>query len=323
MKKTSENQIKWVSILGEFDIKKEQICYKGKLVPITLQEQSIEETKDRPSPGLLLNNMTLADGIIYADVEFEKVTPDTACEVAVSYDPNALHLVTAGIGGEPWAMFSIREFGGPRTGANRWWDHRVIGDRAMMRPNTKYHIEARFKGSMVSLFIDGVNIGTVEVSSPMGRARQVGLFCKADHSIFVSNYSVEAYKPKAFVVMQFGDQYDDVYNDVVKEVCKDYDVNVLRADEVMGSGLIISDIAREIYESQLIIADITPTNPNVFFEVGYSMALGKQMIMLAKKDTPLPFDIAGFRVLFYKDSIGGKKLLEEGLRKHIDSILKP
>jgi len=43
----------------------------------------------------------------------------------------------------------------------------------------------------------------------------------------------------AFVVMQFGAEYDDVYNDVVKEVCKTFEVNVLRADEVSGPGLII------------------------------------------------------------------------------------
>ena len=91
---------------------------------------------------------------------------------------------------------------------------------------------------------------------------------------------------------------------------------------VAGPGLIIADIIREIASAQLVIADITPTNPNVYFEVGYALALNKPTILLAKKGTPLPFDVAGFRVLFYEDSIGGKGKLEDGLRRHLSAILE-
>ena len=123
--------------------------------------------------------------------------------------------------------------------------------------------------------------------------------------------------------MQFGADYDDLYRDVVSKVCEVYEVSVLRADEVSGPGFIIADIVREIATSQLVIADITPQNPNVYFEVGYALALGKPTILLAKKSTPLPFDVAGFRVLFYEDTIGGKNRLEDGLRRHLESILRP
>ena len=122
--------------------------------------------------------------------------------------------------------------------------------------------------------------------------------------------------------MQFGGAYDEIYLDVVKEVCKSYEVNTFRADEVAGPGLIIGDIIRELSSSQLIIADITPINANVYFEVGYALALSKPTILLAQKGTALPFDVAGFRTLFYEDTIGGKKRLEEGLRRHIDAILE-
>jgi hypothetical protein len=57
---------------------------------------------------------------------------------------------------------------------------------------------------------------------------------------------------------------------------------------------------------------ITPNNANVYFEVGYALALAKPTTLLARKGTSLPFDVAGFRVLFmktpsdYEDTIGGK-----------------
>ena len=45
-----------------------------------------------------------------------------------------------------------------------------------------------------------------------------------------------------------------------------------------SAGLIIADIERQILDSQVVIADITPQNPNVYYEVGYAHALRKPTI---------------------------------------------
>lgn len=85
--------------------------------------------------------------------------------------------------------------------------------------------------------------------------------------------------------------------------------------------MIIQDISKHINESKFIIADISPINANVFYEVGYAHALNKPTILIAEKDTRLPFDVSSFRTLFYENTIGGKNKLENGLRKHIKAIL--
>ena len=311
----------WIPIFGEFETTDDGVLYRGKRVPAPEQPGGAPPQGDRPGVGLVLSSQTIADGKISAEIEFKQVTPDSICEIAIAYDSNASHMVTAGLGSEPWAMFGIREYGGPKTSGQGWWDHRVAGDRNNIKPDRSYQVDVSLRGAFVSLHIDGVGVGAAEVSSPLGRPRQIGIFCKADHEIRVRRFSTEGEKPKAFVVMQFGGEYDEVYRDVVKEVCKSYEVNVLRADEVSGPGLIIGDIVRELATSQLVIADITPTNANVYFEVGYALALAKPTILLAQKGTALPFDVAGFRTLFYEDTIGGKKRLEEGLRRHLDAIL--
>jgi len=315
--------IVWVPIFGEFETVGFDLRFKGKTVPqLPANEPGGTPNIDQPAFGIALSNRRLADGDVVADVVFDQVTGDSVCEIVVSYDANARHLVTAGLGGSDGALYTIREFGGAKTDGPGWWKHRFLGDRANLRAGAKYRLEARFRGATVTLTLDGVLVASADVTSPLGQERQVGVFCRGTHDVNISNFDVQAIKPKAFVVMQFGAEYDEVYKDVVEEVCKNFEVKALRADEMTGPGLIISDIVREISSSQLVIADISPTaNANVYFEVGYSLALNKPTILLARKGTPLPFDVAGFRVLFYENTIGGKNRLEEGLRKHLDAIL--
>jgi nucleoside 2-deoxyribosyltransferase len=63
----------------------------------------------------------------------------------------------------------------------------------------------------------------------------------------------------------------------------------------------------EIDPAKVVIAEITVPNQNVFYELGYAHALNKPTILLAEKGRELPFDVHGYRCLFYENSIGGKK----------------
>ncbi len=98
-------------------------------------------------------------------------------------------------------------------------------------------------------------------------------------------------------------------------------LQALHAGEVYGPGIILEDIQRDIIDAKIIVAEITPPNKNVFYELGYAHALKKPTILLAEKDKALPFDISGFRCLFYENSIPGRRKFEEGLRKHLSAIL--
>ena len=82
------------------------------------------------------------------------------------------------------------------------------------------------------------------------------------------NFHVSTDKPSVFVVMQFGMPYDDLYREVIEPVSLNSGFQVLRGDDVFRPGVILQDIIRSIIESDVIIADITPTNANVFYELG-------------------------------------------------------
>ena len=122
--------------------------------------------------------------------------------------------------------------------------------------------------------------------------------------------------------MQFTEPYNSLYKEVIGNVTKEFDLNPLRADDMFGPGIILQDIVKKIVESTIIIAEISSKNPNVFYELGYAHALGKPTILLAEKGDELPFDIQGYRVIFYENTIQGKKIVEDNLRKHLKAILR-
>jgi hypothetical protein len=306
---------------GHFDSEDGEVTFRGKIVePTEGGDKASDESQPKASFGIVLSDIAISDGSISADVEFASITDDSICELAVAYDVNARHFLTAGLGGDRWTMFDIREFGGQREGS--WTYHQSKGDRANLKAGRVYSLEVQYLGAITTLSIDGVPVGTAVASTPVGRPRQVGLFCRGTSDIKIRNFRVSIAKPRAFAIMQFTSEYDDVYQDVVKEIAGGYQLSIIRADEVTGPGFVIADIIQQISVAQLVIADISPANPNVYFEVGYALALGKPTILLARRGTSLPFDVAGFRVLFYEDSIGGKKKLEQGLRDHLEAILR-
>ncbi len=121
--------------------------------------------------------------------------------------------------------------------------------------------------------------------------------------------------------MQFTEEYTSLFKEVIDPVCTAFGYQVIRGDNVYTNGLIIEDITRSIRECSIVIADITPNNANVYYELGFAHGIGKPAILLSDRNREkLPFDISGFRLLFYDNTIGGKTLVEEALRKHLDAI---
>lgn len=135
-----------------------------------------------------------------------------------------------------------------------------------------------------------------------------------------SNIAVQEAPGRVFIVMRFADPFQQLYSDVIKPVVEEFGMEAYHVGEVYGPGVILNDIVQGLIESKIVIAEITPANENVFYELGFAHALKKPTILLAEKGRQLPFDITGYRCLFYENTIGGKKSVEESLRKHLQAI---
>jgi hypothetical protein len=110
---------------------------------------------------------------------------------------------------------------------------------------------------------------------------------------------IETTSRLCFVMMPFSKRFDDVYRLLIAPVAMDNGLTVLRADEMAGPGFIMEQIRTAVQQSRLCIADLTGSNPNVLYEVGYAQAAGKPLVLLAEEASQLPFDIAHQRVILY------------------------
>ncbi len=111
-------------------------------------------------------------------------------------------------------------------------------------------------------------------------------------------------KYKIFTLMPFGQEFSDVYmliRDAVVEVEENLSTNIecIRADEFIGPGKITDQIIKAIGEADIIIADISDSNPNVMYELGLAHTMGKAAIIITQDAQGSPFDIAGFRMILY------------------------
>jgi hypothetical protein len=72
---------------------------------------------------------------------------------------------------------------------------------------------------------------------------------------------------------------------------------VLRADEITKPGLITTQVIEHITSDELVIADLTGQNANVFYELAIRHAIRKPFVQMIEVGEQIPFDLAGFRTV--------------------------
>ena len=104
---------------------------------------------------------------------------------------------------------------------------------------------------------------------------------------------------KAFVLMPFAEELSDVYKYLISDGLTTAGYEAKRADDILSQNNILGDIVEGIATSDLIVADLTGSNPNVYYELGIAHALNKKVILLTQEIDELPFDLRSYRVVAY------------------------
>lgn len=118
-----------------------------------------------------------------------------------------------------------------------------------------------------------------------------------------------------FVVMPFAPELDDVYHLGIREVVSSLGRSCDRADELSYVGGIMEKIYDSIRQADVIIAEVTQPNPNVFYEVGFAHALKKPVVLITRDIKSSPFDLSGFNQIVYKNIVDLRERLNLMLRQ--------
>jgi tetratricopeptide (TPR) repeat protein len=134
-------------------------------------------------------------------------------------------------------------------------------------------------------------------------------------------------KPHAFVAMPFGTKPDSkgnlinfnrVYSDYIKPALEAAGLEVFRADEEQRAGDIRSDMFQELLLADLVVADLTIDNPNVWYELGVRHALrARGVVLVCGGKTTTAFDLYTDRKLRYsiKDDGPDPDTLDDDIEK--------
>lgn len=133
---------------------------------------------------------------------------------------------------------------------------------------------------------------------------------------------------KCFVLMPFGADFGFVYHygitRAINELAGELRVNIDigRADEalVTRSDKIV-EIERRMSTADLLVFDLTDNNPNVLWELGYSMARRKPIIPISRRPDELPFNLKGLDVLRYEFTVDGMDTLARNFRTKLSRII--
>lgn len=84
-----------------------------------------------------------------------------------------------------------------------------------------------------------------------------------------------------------------------------------------------ANVSEAISSASLVIADVSDSNPNVMYEVGFAKAERKPLLLIARSSRNVPFELSGLRVLIYDEAKPDEFVehLTKAIRQALDSPL--
>ncbi len=133
-----------------------------------------------------------------------------------------------------------------------------------------------------------------------------------------------------FVIMPFGKDkdkqsfYTSVYESIICPAAAKCHYDVNRVDTKPSNvGNITKNIINDLVYSDIVIADLTEGNANVFYELGIRHALHKcSTILIIQEGYDIPFDLKQHVAVFYSTDIRGIQTAIQGIANAIEKSEK-
>lgn len=131
---------------------------------------------------------------------------------------------------------------------------------------------------------------------------------------------------KCFVIQPFDKgKYDKRYDDVFVPAIKAAGLEPYRVDRDPGASILIENIQSGIESSRACLADITTDNPNIWFELGYAIAMKRSVVLVcsSERTTRFPFDVQHRAIITYStESSRDFDQLCANITKRLNACLK-
>jgi len=135
---------------------------------------------------------------------------------------------------------------------------------------------------------------------------------------------------KCFVIMPFSKtkscstaQWENIFKTMIKPAVEESGFNYICEKTDLRIGNIIIDILDNLNTADVVIADLTDWNPNVFYELGVRHALRDSTILIAQSIQKAPFDLRPYAIIEYDwTTEDTKKQFFKDIKKALQSIEK-
>jgi tetratricopeptide (TPR) repeat protein len=146
-------------------------------------------------------------------------------------------------------------------------------------------------------------------TKPSNASARVGAFGQEVHAM--TNATLTEVIRTCFVVMGFGKKtdfetgrtldLDKSYRNIIKPAVEAAGLKCVRADEIVHSGLIDVPMYEQLLNADVVVADLSTSNKNAFYELGVRHALRPYTTVVIAEDgiKAFPFDVKSVAVRQY------------------------
>lgn len=134
-------------------------------------------------------------------------------------------------------------------------------------------------------------------------------------------------KKICFVISPIGSEGSDTrkrsdltYEYIIRPIVEKFGYHLTRADYIKEPGIITSQIIDQIFESSLVIADLSDNNPNVFYELAIRHVIKKPYVQMMRSGQKIPFDITSLRTISFDIDLESASNAKKELYDQIESI---
>lgn len=116
---------------------------------------------------------------------------------------------------------------------------------------------------------------------------------------------------------------DQTIKHLIRPAVESHGLEVKRADEEDRAGIITTHIIQRLVTAELVVADLTGRNPNVFYELAVRHVTRKPLIQIIRAEEEIPFDVQAMRTV--KFELNDPDVLEvarDALNRQVAAVLE-